>query len=79
MQVIRTREEANPSHRRRGRPKLLDIQDEIGLYLYYVNSTMRAKQLAQIFGILPGNVTTTIRRMMKRVIKGLRNHPQAKI
>ena len=27
--VIRSRDEANPDHRRRGRPKLLNIQDKI--------------------------------------------------
>ena len=31
---------------RPGRPKLLDIQDEIGLYLFFVNSTMRTKHLS---------------------------------
>ena len=37
--------------RRVGRPKHQDIQDEIGLYLFFVNSTMRAKHLAMLFGI----------------------------
>jgi len=43
VRVVATIQEINPGPRSRGRPKLLDIQDEIGLYLYYVNSTMRAK------------------------------------
>ena len=71
--------ELNPGPRSRGRPKLLNIEDEIGLYLYYVNSTVRAKHLAQLFGIVPATVTTTILRMMKRVVKGLRNHEASKI
>jgi hypothetical protein len=40
---------------------------------------MRAKHLAQLFGIVPSTVTTTILRMMKRVIKGLNNHEDAMI
>ena len=67
------------NHRSVGRPKLLNIDDEIGLYLFYVNSTMKAKHLALIFGILPDNVNSTIRRMMKRVVRALKAHPDAKV
>jgi hypothetical protein len=62
-----------------GRPKLLNIEDEIGLYLFFVNSTMRAKHLAMLFGVLPNTVTTTLRRLMKRIIKAIKNHPAARI
>ena len=67
------------NHRSVGRPKLLNIDDEIGLYLFYLNSTMKAKHLALIFGILPNTVNSTIRRMMKRVVRALKAHPDAKV
>ena len=58
VRAVATEAERNHELRRPGRPKLLNIEDEIGLYLYYVNSAMRAKHLSQLFGILPGNVST---------------------
>ncbi len=51
-----------------GRPKLLSIQDEVGVYLLYVNSMMQSKHLALLFGVLPTNITATVKRMMKRVV-----------
>ena len=65
--------------RRRGRPPLLDIHSQLGLYLFYVGSTMKAKHLSLIFGVLPNTVTTIINRIAKRIVKALRNHPAAKI
>ncbi len=65
--------------RRVGRPKLLNVEDEIGLYLFFVNSTMRAKHLAMIFGILPNSISTTLRKLMKRIIRALKNHGDAQI
>ena len=52
-----------------GRPKLLCIEDELGLYLFYVNSTMKAKNLAMLFGIIPSSVCISIRAMMVRIVK----------
>ena len=66
-------------HRGIGRPKLLNIDDEIGLYLFYLNSTMKAKHLALIFGVLPNTVNSTIRAMMKREVRALKVHPDAKV
>jgi hypothetical protein len=36
-----------------GRPKDLTTKDEVGLYLFYVSSRMRQKDLGDIFGIIP--------------------------
>jgi hypothetical protein len=62
-----------------GRPKLLNIEDELGLYLFYVNSTMKAKHLALLFGVLPSTVNTTILRMMKRIVKGLKRNADSRV
>ena len=79
VRSVATEAELNPGPRGPGRPKLLNIEDEVGLYLYYVNSTMKSKHLSQLFGVLPGSVSTTIRQMMTRVINALKNHDDAKI
>ena len=78
VHLIATENEINGT-RKLGRPKLLDIQDEVGLYLFFVNSTMRAKHLALLFGILPNTVTTTVRRLMKRVVRVLRRYPISRV
>jgi hypothetical protein len=62
-----------------GRPKFLGIEDEVGLYLFFVNSTLRAKHLSMLFGILPNTVSTTIRRMMSRIVRALKRDEHAKI
>ena len=64
---------------RRGRPPLLDVHSRVGLYVLYVGSTMKAKHLALIFGILPNSVTPTIITMSRRIVKALKNHPAAEI
>lgn len=55
------------------------VSSYVGLYLFYVNSTMKGKNLAMLFGILPNTVTTTILRLMKKVVKKLSRHPHAKV
>jgi hypothetical protein len=72
-------EDERARRRRVGRPKLLNLDDEIGLFLFFVNSTMRAKHLSMIFGILPNTISITIRLIMKRIIRALKNHPDARI
>jgi hypothetical protein len=65
--------------RRRGRPRLLDIHSQVGLYLFYVGSTMKAKHLALIFGVLPNTVTATIKKMARRLVLALQHQQAAKI
>jgi len=75
-------EDGERNHRRphkRGRPPLLDIQSQVGLYVFYVGSAMKAKHLAMIFGVLPNSVTVTINKISKLIVKSLRSHPAARI
>ena len=51
----------------------------LGLYVFYVGSTMKAKHLALLFGVLPNTVTTMISKMAKRIVAVLKDHPAAKI
>ena len=77
--AVATEDERFGRLRRRGRPPLLGIHDQVGLYLFYVGSTMKAKHLALIFGVLPNTVTATINKMSKRIVYFLKNHPAAQI
>ena len=61
------------------RPKDLTTKDEVGLYLFYVNSRMRQKDLALIFGIIPSSVSRYITSMRKRVIEKLLHNEHAEI
>jgi len=78
VHIIATNDEI-ARRRRVGRPKLLNVEDELGIFLFYLNSTMRSKHLAVIFGVLPGNITETVKRLMKRTVKALRNYAEAKV
>ena len=64
---------------KRGRPPLLDIQSQIGLYIMFLGSTMKAKHLSLIFGVLPNTVTTIVNKMARQIVRALRDHPAAKI
>ena len=44
---------------RTGRKVSLKLIDRLGLYIYYVSSRMRYKDLAQLFGILPQTITSS--------------------
>jgi hypothetical protein len=39
--------------RKRGRPDLLDSIAQLGLYLFFITSTMGIKHLCMIFGVVP--------------------------
>ena len=43
----------NPHVQVMGRPRHLDEKDKLGLYLFYVNSTMTLNNLCLIFGTTP--------------------------
>jgi hypothetical protein len=56
----------------------LDLRGQIGLYLFYVGSRMQLKYLCLLFGIIPSCASAYILRMMRLVIKSLKNHPDAR-
>ena len=63
----------------KGRKYDLRPVDQLGLYLYYVGSRMRYKDLAQRFGILPNTVGKYIASMRIRIVEKLLKHPASKI
>jgi DDE superfamily endonuclease len=65
--------------RRVGRPSSLDPNGELGLYLFFVGSTMGLKHLCLIFGVVPTTAAITIWKMMKVICKLLRRHPAAEV
>ena len=62
-----------------GRPSSLDQRGELGLYLFYVNSTMKSKHLYIVFGIVPTTACTVINKMIKVIVEKLRKHPASRI
>ena len=62
-----------------GRPKKLDSYSELGLLLHYLNSTMRLKSLAQIFGAVPCIIGRSIDKMLVLTIQKLERHPKASV
>lgn len=62
-----------------GRPTFLNYEDQIGLYLYFVNSTCKIKHLCQIFGIIPSSAKYYINNMMRRVVRKLKRNAIARV
>ncbi len=65
--------------RRRGRPRLLDPEGCLGLFLFYLGSTMNYKHLCMLFGITPSVCSLVINMLLKKVVRGLRSHPFAQV
>ena len=64
---------------KRGRPELLDPIAQLGLYLFFIGSTMGIKHLCLIFGVTPSRCSGVINNMIKLVVKKLKRHPLAKV
>lgn len=62
-----------------GRPLSFDKCGQLGLYLLFLNSTMKTKHLCLIFGIVPSSASVYINKMMKLVAKKLSGNSAAKI
>jgi hypothetical protein len=63
----------------RGRSELLDCTAQLGLYLFFIGSTMGIKHLCLIFGVVPSCCSDVINKMLRLVVKKLKNHPLAKV
>jgi len=64
---------------RTGRPYSLSPSAELGLFLFYIGSTMNLKHLCLIFGTTPAVCSRSIKKMLKAIPSKLRRHPFAKI
>jgi DDE superfamily endonuclease len=69
----------NPLPQHMGRPRLLDEKDKVGLYLFYVNSTMTINNLCLIFGTTPSRCSAVISFMMSHVYDTLKYHEVSKV
>jgi hypothetical protein len=69
----------NQQPKKAGRPPLMDPTAQLGLYLFYIGSTMGIKHLCLIFGITPSVCSRTIRAMLLLVVRKLFRHPLAMV
>ncbi len=65
--------------KRAGRKWSLSSEGQLGLFLFYIGSTMNYKFLCVIFGITPNPCSRMLRNMLKLVVRRLHYHPLAKI
>jgi hypothetical protein len=68
------------SGRKRGRPPSLDERGQLGLYLFYVGSSMGLKHLCLIFGTTPSATSRFILKVMKLASgKIMRNDTRSRV
>jgi len=63
----------------RGRPHKLDTHAQLGMYLHFLNSTMRQKTLAQLFGVTNPTVSRILRRLIVLVPRKLRRNAKCRV
>ena len=66
-------------YRKRGRPPILDSFGQLGLYLFFVGSTVSTKFICLIFGVIPSSANSIIDKMRKMVCGKLGNHQSSKV
>ena len=64
---------------RPGRKPSLLPPAELGLFLYFIGSTMNIKHLCMLFGSTPSVCLQSLRKLLKRIPRKLLNHPFAKV
>jgi hypothetical protein len=64
---------------RMGRPRLMESTSQLGLFLFYLGSTMGMKHLCMIFGITPSTCSEVIDKMLHLVVRKLKRHPMAAV
>ena len=64
---------------RTGRPQLMSPTAQLGLFLFFIGSTMGYKHLCLIFGCTPTVCSRVINKMLKLVVKKLKRHPLARV
>ena len=65
--------------RKRGRPPLLSLDSQFGLFLFYISSTMGYIWLCLLFRITPSSCSHFVNAMISRVCKNLAAHPLAEV
>ena len=61
-----------------GRPRNLDNAALLGLYLFFVGSTMKLKWICIQFGIIESTASEAVSRMVELVCRKLKNRPEFK-
>ncbi len=61
-----------------GRPQVMDKPTQLGLFLFFIGSTMGYKHLCLIFGCTPTVCSRVNTSMLKLVVKKLKRHPLAR-
>lgn len=64
---------------RRGRPGLLNSAAQLGLFLFFIGSTMGIKHLCMIFGVVPSVCSDVINKMLRLVVTKLKRNPLARV
>jgi hypothetical protein len=64
---------------RTGRPPLMQSTGQLGLFLFFIGSTMGYKHLCMLFGITPSVCSRIINRMLMLVVQKLKRHPLAEV
>jgi hypothetical protein len=64
---------------RTGRPQLMHPTKQLGVYMFYMDSTMGYKHLCLIFGITPTVCSKLINQMLMLVVQKLKRHPLAQV
>jgi hypothetical protein len=69
----------NQQPKKAGKPPLMDPTAQLGLYLFFIGSTMGIKHLCLIFGVTPSVCSRTIHAMLLLVVQKLFRHPLAMV
>ncbi len=65
--------------KRKGRKWSLTLEGHLGLFLFYICSTMNYKYLCLIFGVTPNTCSRMLKNMLKLVVRRLCYHPLVRI
>jgi hypothetical protein len=57
----------------------MDPNADLGLFLFFIGSTMGYKHLCLIFGCTPTVCSRVLNKMLKLVVKNLKRHPLARV
>jgi hypothetical protein len=79
LNILFTDNNQQPTVSKMGRPELLDPIAQLGLYLFFIGSTMGIKHLCLIFGVTPTQCHAVINKMLRLVVMKLKHHLLAKI
>jgi len=64
---------------RRGRPRSLQTHAELGMFLFFIGSTMQIKYICLLFGCTPSVCSRILRNLLKIIPRKLRHHAFSKV